>query len=71
MVVKPKCYKSLLVPDFTLSNQSLAFTDFIKYLGCLISNDSCDNKDILRAIRSVYARGNVLISRFRHCSSEV
>lgn len=71
MVMKPKCYKSLQTPSFSLSSQLLDFTDCVKYLGCYISNDSCDDKDISRLIRSVYSRGNILISRFRHCSLEV
>ena len=71
MVIKPKCYRNLKVPDFVLSSCTLDFTDTIKYLGCIISNDMSDDCDIKRQIRSVYARGNMLISKFRSCSPEV
>ena len=30
-----------------------------------------DNRDIQRQVRSIYARGNMLINKFRHCSSDV
>ena len=71
MVIKPSCYKLLKVPDFILSDNVLSVTDVTKYLGCLISDNCCDDKDILRAVRSLYARGNFLISKFRNCTSDV
>ena len=70
MVIKPKCYKGLKVPNFVLSFCVLDFTDAIKYLGCIISADMSDNNDIKRQM-SVYARGNALISKFRSCSDDV
>lgn len=71
MVYKPKCFKDLHTPSFILSGQPLDFTNVTKYLGCQISSDLCDDVDIKRLIRSVYCRGNMLISKFRHCSTEV
>lgn len=71
MVIKPKKYKNLVVPNFILNSCTLEITDTIKYLGCIISSDRSDNLDIKRQIRSVYARGNVLISKFRLCSDDV
>ena len=41
-----------------------------KYLGMYLSEDSSDNLDIKRQIRGVYARGNSLIKRFRHCNQQ-
>ena len=57
--------------DFILSNSTLSFTDVTKYLGCLISDNCNDDRDILRAVRSLYARGNFLISKFRNCTNDV
>ena len=56
---------------FKLDNSKLKFTDSIKYLGCIITNDCKDDKDINRLTRSIYARGNVLANRFYMCTHEV
>ena len=71
MCVKPKGCKSLLIPDLFLGGQVLIFTDCKKYLGAFICDNLSDDKDIKRQIRSVYTKGNLLIKKFRNCTSEV
>ena len=71
MLIKPKCLKFLECPALVLGGLKLKFTDVKKYLGCFISEDCYDDHDIKRQIRCVYARGNILIKKFRHCSKEV
>ena len=71
MVFKPKKLKDLYCPKMILNNCSLDYTDSAKYLGCILSSDFTDDADIGRLIRSVYARGNTLISKFRSCSISV
>ena len=71
MTVKPYCYKKLSVPDFYINDTVLSTTEDIKYLGCFITDNLTDDKDINRQIRCLYTRGNILISKFRHCSAEV
>ena len=71
MVVKCPGYGNLKVPQFTLGHCVLNVTECTKYLGCFISNDLCDDSDIKRQIRCIYTRGNILISKFKHCSDEV
>ena len=39
------------------------------YLGAFITDDCSD--DVIRQMRSIYARGNALIRNFKHCSEEV
>ena len=56
---------------FQCFGSSLEYTDCAKYLGCFISSDFSDDSDIRRLVRSTYARGNTLISKFRHCSTDV
>ena len=71
MLIRPKWLKSLKTPTLLLGGLHLQFTDVKKYLGCFISEDSYDDCDIKRQIRSIYARGNVLIKKFKHCSNDV
>ena len=42
-----------------------------KYLGVVIDSSAQDNVDILRHVRAIYTRGNMLISRFNICTDEV
>lgn len=63
--------KNLCSPKMILNGSSLEYTDCAKYLGCFISSNFSDDIDIRRLVRSTYARGNTLISKFRHCSTEV
>jgi hypothetical protein len=46
------------------------YNDF-KYLGHAVSNDQSDNRDIRREIRLLFARTNILKSRFKACSALV
>jgi len=71
MVVRPKWLKYLHIPEVKLGGLILEFTDVKKYLGCFIADDLYDDCDIKRQVRSVYARGNILIKKFRHCSDDV
>ena len=36
-----------------------------------MTSDASDNKDIKRQIRSIYSRGNMIISKFRKCTIDV
>ena len=71
MIFKPKWLNMLSTPSLKLCNVTLQFSEVKKYLGCIIANNLSDDCDIKRQIRSVYARGNSLIKKFRHCSEEV
>ena len=71
MVVKPKNLKTLYIPAITLNNKPLVFTAEQKYLGVFMSSNLSDDRDILRHVRGVYSRGNMLISKFRFCSDDV
>ena len=49
----------------------LRWVDTICYLGCFITNDMKDERDIKRQTRSIYGRGNVTVRKFSNCSAEV
>ena len=72
MSIKPKIYRNnLYVPSFTLCGHTLKFVDKYNYLGAVISSDCTDDKDLLRQLRGIYARGNMLVKRFGSCTDEV
>jgi hypothetical protein len=64
-------FKNLYVPDLFLNDEPLSLVSSCKYLGVVVNDNLHDDEDILRHVKSVYARGNMLISRFRHCSDDV
>ena len=71
MCFKPRNLGNLHVPDIKLYDQVLSFVDNTKYLGVALSSDLTDDDDIGNHVRSIYIRGNMLVSRFRHCSHHI
>ena len=62
---------NLYVPSFKLDGVLLQVLTVHKYLGVFIKNDCNDDVDIKRQSRAIYARGNMLVRRFRHCNEAV
>jgi len=58
-------------PQLSLAHCKLSFVSQFKYLGHVIENTFCDDNDISREIKSLFARANVLIRRFLYCSRQV
>ena len=71
MCFKPKNQSCLYVSDTSMNNQVLSFVPSYRYLGVIANDKLDDDDDIMRHVKSLYARGNMLISRFRKCSDEV
>ena len=40
-------------------------------MGAIITKDFSDNKDIARQMRGNYARGNMIVKCFKHCTKDV
>ena len=40
----------------------------VKHVGIFITKDFNDDRDVKRQMRAVYGRGNVIVSKFRHCT---
>jgi hypothetical protein len=68
---KPKSLLNLYVPDMYFNGEVLTSVTCTKYLGVVIDSSAQDNVDILRHVRAIYTRGNMLISRFKICTDEV
>jgi len=58
-------------PQLSLANCKLSFVSQFKYSGHIIENTFCDDNDINRKIKSLFARANVLIRRYLYCSRQV
>ena len=69
-VFKPKGYK-LYLPTVFIGQKALKYVSESKYLGFSFSNSNCDDCDMLRQKRSLYAKSNRLLRTFRHCSIDV
>lgn len=58
-------------PQFTLAGCKLQFVEHFRYLGHIIDNCLCDDKDIQREIKALFTRSNILCRRFKCCSVQV
>jgi hypothetical protein len=69
------CYNTHHVPtntsDAKLPTCVLLFVDEFVYLGHVITNDVCDDRDSMRKYRSTCVRANVLKRTFVICSNDV
>ena len=71
MCIRPKGLKDLYFPKMFINDNVINVVSKEKYLGAFISDSNCDDDDLIRQMRSIYARGNALIRNFKHCSEEV
>jgi hypothetical protein len=71
MCIKPDILKNLYVPNVFLNAEQLSWTHEHKYLGVFLCNDRSDGKDMYRQMRSIYAKGNLLLRSFRKCTVPV
>lgn len=71
MCFLPSKLTQLFIPCLYLNGKSLVFVKEIKYLGLNLSSDFKDDCDILRHIKYIYSRGNLIVNRFKQCSSDV
>ena len=62
---------SNVFPQFMLSGCRLEFVEHFRYLGHIIDNFLCDDKDIEREIKALFTRTNMLCRRFKRCSVAV
>lgn len=69
------CYQpsglKLNPPQVAMNGKCIQDVQSAKYLGHQLSSDMSDNVNIQRQLRSVYARGNMLLRKFGKCSKEV
>ena len=71
MCIKPKSFSDLVVPSIRLHHNEIKCINSHKYLGCILREDMRDDDDIRRQLRSIYAKGNSVINKFKACSPVV
>jgi len=74
MVANPYDRRKLVCqsfPQLKLANCNLQFVSQFKYLGHIIDHTFCDDNDINRELKCLFARANVLVRRFSYCSMQV
>jgi len=74
MVFPPKDKRKIVAlafPKLVLKGIELQYVSEFKYLGHIISNDKTDDKDVLREVRLLFTRANILNRRFSVCSVPV
>ena len=59
-VFKPKAYERF-TPTVFIGDDALKFTREAKYLGFTFNNSKCDDSDMLRQMRLLYAKSNTLL----------
>ena len=70
IVYKPK-YGTLFCPSVNIGSEPLRFVNETNYLGFTFCSLNKVDRDILRQMRSVYARSNRILRMFSHCSIDV
>jgi hypothetical protein len=71
MAFLPKCLKKRNIPKIHLCGVELNWVQEYKYLGFYITENMSDNRDMQRQLRFIYAKGNILVRKFRMCSVEI
>ena len=56
--------------NFFIATNVLKFTKETKHLDFTFNDSKCDDSDILRQMRLLYATSNMFLRTFTHCSSE-
>ena len=71
LISRGKFLSGVTIPPFCIGGSCIPETDTVKYLGHFICNTMRDDTDILRQMRQLYARANVLARKFYMCTDEV
>ncbi len=71
LCVKPKHMTKLFVPNFYLENFLITSVQQETYLGYILNDNMSDDDHIIKEMRNLYARGNMLIRYFKHCTDTV
>ena len=63
--------KSCALPKIFICDTICEFSNEVKYLGVMICSSMKTTIDVKRQTRTFYARANLLIRNFRHCTDKV
>ena len=71
MAFYPKNFNVCKKPTIYLGTIQLKWVTSHKYLGVLIDEDLKDNVDMKRQMKAFYSRGNILVRKFKSCTTDV
>ena len=71
MSIKPDNMKNLYIPSFVLGESKIRTVYSETYLGYILNDHVSDDEHIVKEMRNLFARGNMLIRNFTHCTGEV
>ena len=71
MAILPRSVKDIHVPLFYVNGSRLTIVSKKVYLGYIISSNDKDDFAVQKECRTIYARGNMLLEKFKICSAEV
>ena len=69
-ILKPKAYKRYLSSVF-IGSDALTYVAASKYLSYSFCDSKQEDNNILRQMRTVYAKSNTLLRTFCHCSTDI
>ena len=67
----PRSLRDIHLPSFYVNGSRLNIVSKKGYLGYIISSNDKDDFAVQKECRAVYARGNMLLRKFKICSTEV
>ena len=70
IVFKP-CRFKLCCPTVSIGTERLTYVNTVKYLGLVFYENKKDDEDMLKQMRSLYAKSNKVIRMFNHCTVNV
>ena len=70
MVFKPRRFK-LYCPTVAIGDECLKYVVTFKYLRFVFSENKKDDADMLRQLRSLYAKANRITHMFHYCTVDV
>ena len=68
MYIRSKLFKDLSVSTFYINGNPIKYVHMETYLGFIMNNLSKHDHDIVKQSKSIYCRGNMLISNFKNCN---
>ena len=71
MVVCPKSLRDLCIPKLFVNGSTLRNVEKEMYLDFIMTSRNDESVTINKETKALYARGNMLLSKFRHCTHDV
>ncbi len=71
MAIRPDCDKDIHIPTFYIDSIEIPLTGNHSYLGYIITDKFTDDESILKEVKSIYYRGNMLCRKFKGCNNDV